>query len=393
MNDDLKKNESKKNINLRNKIIVEYIIVIIVGLFLYFTLPLLAVSMIDDNTGIDGIGLALVVGLLLNIIKYSFVIAFFIVNPIRLLVVYRNKYKEIIPKIKKVIYILVTILPVLFALLIVFEIPISNFMYWLKYETGRNAYTLTEDQYKSPKDFQNELRKRGFIYDSNSELSKLNSKYGDFNDRESSYYYEAATLMPLFSDGNSFFDTKKYNKVISFDSNSKYQAYIYNTILYLDDEKGNLKYAPISRYDGHTYLSRKSYPFFEDYYIEFKILYVNEDLYAIIGVGQSYDIKEYFDDRRKDYDTMFTYPYNMILSENETITTCVDGKYYPNGSIKNTGHEFEMLPNTNKMDWFEYYEVRKVDKLNVETVNKIAKELQNSILKESIKYHFEKRKK
>ena len=393
MDEDLQNNEIKKKRNLKNKIIWEYLYIIFTTLILYLLLPFLANYMIGDNTGIDGIGQALGVAIILRIIKYIITFIFFVINPIRILIIYKNEFKEIIPKIKKVICILVTILPILFSLLIILEIPISNFMYKLKYETGQNAYSLTKDEYKTPKNFHDELKNRGFIYNSKFELSRLNSKYKNINKSNSQYYYEDASLMPLRSQSGYFSDTKDYNDIINFDSNLKAPGYIYNTILYLYDENENLQYAPISRYDGHTYLFGNSYPFFEDYYIELKILYVNEDIYAIIGVGQSYDIETYFNDNREDYRTFDTYPYNIILSEKDNITTYVDGKYYPDGAIENNGGRFEMVPNTNKRDWSEFYKVRKVDKLDVQTINEIAKELQNDILKESIKYHFNKNNK
>lgn len=78
----------------------------------------------------------------------------------------------------------------------------------------------------------------------------------------------------------------------------------------------------------------------------------------------------------------------MIISEKDTIITFVDGKYYPDGAIVNEGDTFTMLPNNNKRPWSEFYEVRKVDKVNIVTINQIAKELQNGVLKESIDYHF-----
>ena len=197
--------------------------------------------------------------------------------------------------------------------------------------------------------------------------------------------------MTLSSENERFYDSKDYNEVISFDSKKKAPGYIYNTILYLYDRNGELKYAPISRYEEHNYISMKPYPFFEDYYIELKILYVNEDIYAIIGVGQGYDIDKYFEEYRKKHNIFYTNPYNMILSEKDSITTYYKGKYYPNGLIINSGDRFQMSPSTNKLNYLEYYKIRKVDKLNVETVNKIAKELQNNVLKDSIKYHFDKR--
>lgn len=386
----LNKDELSKNKKLKKKIINEYLYVIFTILILNILLPFLANYMIGDNIGIDGIGQALGTVFILRILKYIITFIVFVINPIRILFSYKNDFREIFPKIKKVIYIIVTILPILFSLLIILEVPISNYMYSMKYETGKNAYSLTPDEYKTPKDFKIELEKRGFIYDSEDILSRLNGKYGNINKNLSKYYYEEASLMPLFTKLDYFSDTKDYNDVITFNSNIKAPGYIYNTILYLSSKNDVLQYAPISRYDGHSYLTGNFYPFYQDYYIECKILYVDEDIYAIIGVGQSYDIQKYFKDKKKDYNTFYTYPYNMILSEKDSITTFVNDKYYPDGAIENKGERFEMVPNTNKRNWSEFYSVRKVDKLDVSTINDIAKELQNGILKDSIEYHFNK---
>ena len=81
----------------------------------------------------------------------------------------------------------------------------------------------------------------------------------------------------------------------------------------------------------------------------------------------------------------------MILSERGTITTFFNNKYYPDGAIINRRGSFEMTPNNNERIWTEYYNIRKVDKLDVFTLNKIARELQDGILKESIDYHFDKK--
>ena len=385
-----KKDELSKNKKLKKKIINEYMYVIFTILILNILLPFLADYMIGDNTGIDGIGQALGIVVILIILKYIITFIVFVINPIRIVFSYKNDFREIIPKTKKVIYIIITILPILFSLLIILEVPISNYMYSMKYETGKNAYSLTSDEYKTPKDFKIELENRGFIYNSEDILSRMNGKYGNNNKNLSKYYYEEASLMPLFTKLDYFSDTKDYNDIITFNSNVKAPGYVYNTILYLSDKNDVLQYAPISRYDGHIYLTGIFYPYYQDYYIECKILYVDEDIYAIIGVGQSYDIEKYFGDKKKEYNTFYTYPYNMILSEKDSITTFVDDKYYPDGAIENMGKRFEMVPNTNKRDWSEFYSVRKVDKLDVHTINEIAKELQNGILKDSIEYHFNK---
>ena len=46
-----------------------------------------------------------------------------------------------------------------------------------------------------------------------------------------------------------------------------------------------------------------------------------------------------------------------------------------------------MKPNTNVL-YTSHYPVRKVDRLDIDTINSIAKELQEGILKESIENHF-----
>ena len=387
----LKKDTPPQPKTLKKKLIYQYLYMILTVVILNISLPLLFDFMMVDNTGIDGIGQALVVGAILNILKYIVTIIVFIVNPIRILISYKNYFKEILPKPQKAKYIILTMLPILISLLILFSGVILSYMYHIKYETGKNAYTVNSDEYKTPKDFERELDKRGFVYNSKPVLSRLNSKYTGITEEFSKYYYEEASVMPLFTQMDYFSDSKDYNDIITFDSDTKAPAYIYNTILYLYDQNENLQYAPVSRYDAHDYITSKSYPFYQDYYIECKILYVDDDIYAIIGVGQSYDIQKYFDDHKTDDSSFYreTYPYYMILSEKDNITTFFEDKYYPDGAIINQGDSFEMSPNTNERPSSELYSVRKVDKLDIITLNKVAKELQEGVLKDSIEYHFD----
>lgn len=387
----LKKDNPSQPKTLKKKLIYQYLYMLLTIVILEISLPLLFNFMMGDNTGIDGIGQAFVVGAILNILKYIVTIIVFIINPIRILISYKNHSQEIISKTKKAKYIILTILPMLLSLLILLERPISDYMYHIKYETGKNAYTVNSDEYKTPKDFERELDKRGFVYNSKPVLSRLNSKYTDIDEEFSKYYYEEASVMPLFTDGDDFYDSKDYNDIITFDSDTKAPAYIYNTILYLYDQNEDLQYAPVSRYENHNYIVGNSYPFYQDYYIECKILYVDDDIYAIIGVGQSYDIQKYFDDHKTDDSNFYreTYPYYMILSEKNNITTFFEDKYYPDGAIINQGDSFEMSPNTNERPSSELYSVRKVDELNIQTLNAVAKELQEGILKDSIEYHFD----
>lgn len=385
----LKKDNSPQPKTLKKKLIYQYLYMLLTIVILVISLPLLFNFMMGDNTGIDGIGQAFVVRAILNILKYIVIIIVFIVNPIRILISYKNHSQEILSKAKKVKYIILTILPMLLSLLILLEGPISDYVYHIKYNTGKNAYTVNSDEYKTPKDFERELDKRGFVYNSKPVLSRLNSKYTDIDEEFSKYYYEEASVMPLFTQSDSFYDSTDYNDIITFDSDTKAPAYIYNTILYLYDQNEDLQYAPVSRYEDHNYIVGSSYPFYQDYYIECKILYVDDDIYAIIGVGQNHNTNQYFADKREDYRSSCDYPYYMILSEKDNITTFFEGKYYPDGAIDNNGERFEMRPNTNESSWLELYPVRKVDKLDIITLNKVAKELQEGILKDSIEYHFD----
>lgn len=379
----------------KKKIIIEYIIVILYLLFDFFILPILSTSMLGDNTGIDGIGQALVISILFRIIRYVVVFIFFIINPIRILITNKNEIKTIIPKIKRIMCIIAIIIPIIFSGIIILEVPIANKMYELKYETGKNPYTISSDNYKSAKDFQNELASRGLIFNDNYSrlLSRLNQKYANKNTflEFEEYYYEEASLMTLSED--YFYDSKDKKNIITFSSNKKAPVYVYNTILTLPSKNEKLQYAAISRYDQQNYISGTFYPFYEDYYIECKILYVDGDIYAIIGISTSYDIERYFYGYKGNDQKLFDYnkPYCMILSEKENITTYTNNKYYPDGAIENNSWHFRMKSNTNEAYWSCNYPVKKVDKLDVNTINNIAQELQNGVLKDSIEYHFNKK--
>ena len=390
-------NDNKSKKIFKKKIIIEYLIVILYLIFIFFIAPNLSKSMLGNNTGIDGIGQALAISILFRIVEYVIALIFFIIYPIRILISCKNEIKLIMPKIKRISCIIATIIPVLFSLLIILEVPITNTMYTLKYETGKNPYSVSQDNYRTAEDFQNDLTKRGLIFNENSNilLNKLNEKYKNESGFQISnlkkYYYEEASLMALSKE--TFYDSKDNKDIITFNSSKKAPVYIYNAILTLPDKNEKLQYAAISRYDQQNYLNGNLYPYFEDYYIECKILYVDGDIYAIIGVSSSWDINRYFDEHKSSSKKLFDYnqPYSVILSEKENITTFVNNKFYPNGAIENSGWTFEMIPNTNEKEWSSNYPIRKVDKLDVNTINSIAQELQDGVLKDSIEYHFKKK--
>ncbi len=385
------------NNKLIKKIICEYLYIsIIIILFIGFIRPFIFDKLINDNTGIDGIGVALLAGLINNFIDFILALILFIINPIKILITCRTEIKSINSKIKKIICILITILPIIYFLFITFN---NMFGFTLKYETGKNSYSVNYDNYKSPKDFESELTKRNLIYNKNYEtiLSKSNDKYRKKLDtnKNLSYQYIQATLEPLYGssfydhDGNSYGYNDNY-KIISFDDKEKAPIYVYNSYLFLLNESDNLQYMPLSFYQGTIYSQNEKSKNIDGYYIKCKILYVDGDIYAILGLKASPYINMYYNEFEKNKYSNNDYPYAMILSEKETITTYYNDKYYHDGAIENHYGNFAMAPNTIEKSWVSNFPVRKVERLDSSTINKIALELQNGDLKKSIDYYFSK---
>ena len=82
---------------------------------------------------------------------------------------------------------------------------------------------------------------------------------------------------------------------------------------------------------------------------------------------------------------MNSIPYQVILTENDKITTFYEGKYYTDGSIKNEGNTFTMKPNKNKASYEELFKERKVEHLDRTTLDNYGKELIDGVLKKSVK--------
>lgn len=393
---------NKKHLNnkkLTTKIVAEYIYIVLIIVIMVVFLPYLFDYMIGDNRGIDGIGQALAAGLLLNSIKNISIFIFGIINPIRIYKSYKNEIKKITPKIKKCIYIFIIFFPILLAILIIFETPILNYFYVLKYERGKNSYTINEENYQKPSDFYNELKERNLLY--NDETSMLMNRLNGNHDSNNYIHKDGALIsVPCYAESlmfgltnERFYDSIDNENTIDDMYKKSYPAYIYNAILTLPSQNEDLQYAALGRYSCNTEDYGNYRPKFKDYYIECKILYVDEDIYAILGVGQCYNIEKYYSYIRKSYQSFYTYPYYMIISEKDTITTFYNNNYYPNGAIANYGDNFTMKPNTNSSSTEELYNIKKVDKLDANTINKIAKELQNTTLKNSIEFHFNQKNK
>lgn len=357
---------------LKRNIIWEYALIVLAMLAGYVIMPYLIGPILGDHKGIDGIGTALGLVILIRIGRSILAFLFMFLNPIRILVQYRKEIKAIRATGKKLGSICLICVPILLAALVIFEVPLENLKYDWKYRRAEGAYALSPDQYKPVDAFFEELSDRGLLFEEKDKslLEMLNRKYDGITENNKKYYYTEADMMAL-SD-YIFYDTFKNKQVLSKTSTEKAPWYMYNAILVLPEGESEFRYAPIARYDEQNSISGTFYPYFEDCYIECKILYVDGETYAIIGVSENYDLG-------KDYD-VYEKPYYTILSEKDTVKTYVDGKYCPNGAIRNQGWLFEMVPNTAEKSWATNYKVRKVDKLNVETINAVAGEIQRDYL-------------
>lgn len=186
--------EEVENPLLQKRITIEYCLLI--GVFLIdIVLPYLALFLTSE-TGLDGIGEALAVAILLRGFKIVFTFFALIVYPIIILVTRKSTYKENTPFDKKKAHVMLIIFPMLFAIPIVFQVPISNLMYYLKYEIRTNATKVEEKNYKTAKEFYDELESRGFIYDSTFNINRMNKKH-NYNSSFLNYYYIKPQIIGL----------------------------------------------------------------------------------------------------------------------------------------------------------------------------------------------------
>ena len=96
----------------------------------------------------------------------------------------------------------------------------------------------------------------------------------------------------------------------------------------------------------------------------------------MIGLGESKIIQEAVKGFRR--------PFYIILAEENHLTTYFKGTYYPYGSIAHHYHEMEIYPNVLDGPKLRRYPVRKVDRVDLDAINRYCRELQEGILKDSI---------
>ena len=374
-----------------NSILWEYGLAIGVSLFLWFALPAIMKFCFDlDITkgrgGWEGVGVLLKQILVFIVVYVVLAFAFLTVNPIRVMVKYRQELNQIMPLGRRIATYLLVGFPIPCSLILVFRWRVEGFFHRLVYETGKNGYVVASENYRDPQEFQDELLKRQLLFTEEHQkfLDALNQKYPIKKARHQEEYYSPAKMQILQDEHDDLY----YQNVINPGDGQKAPAYIYNSILVLPQKDGRLRYAPIGRYTmNSSYDGKVKQPFHQDYYIECKILYIDGHLYALIGVGESRCIQECFQEYQR--------PFYVLLSEEEKITTSFKGKYYPDGAMA-LGFEhrypLKMQPNTKQQKkdnpfWPILYPVRKVDRVDLDAINAVAEELQNGILKESLTYY------
>ena len=298
-------------------ILIEYALVLGTALLFLVLLPRW-----DRNMGSDELFVLLIVSFVLQGMMWGGAIFSYVINPIRVLIVCWKSIGEMHAMLR-ISTMIVMVLPIPFI------VPFGKRLYELYYENksewGKEigCYQKSPEDYKTPSQFREELRKRGLLFN-DGDIIGFGGTGGDV--------YPGQDCRP---------------------------AYEYVSFLCQTEKDGKMGYVPSSR--------------LTDYYLECRILYVDGDIYAVIGNSESDVIRQHFASKDR--------PYCMILAEKESITTYVGGKYYSNGAIRVGKGPMEMLSYANENMLSNYhpavYPIRKVERLDFNTINKVAEELQD----------------
>ena len=218
---------NKKVRPLSKELAIEYVLAVATGLLILVVIPLAAESYLDGRpSGLDNIGEALAIVLAARAAYTLLTLAFLIVNPLRVFITQRKYINSRYEGFTKALKYIMILLPIIPALFVVFRIPISNALYDLKYNYSPDGRTVSE--YKTAKDFEKELEKRGLLNNDNTArlVQQLNKKYEPGSLNSPQYYYEEPKLTAI-SD-NTVYTESTNAKVITFDSTTT--APIYNTL-------------------------------------------------------------------------------------------------------------------------------------------------------------------
>lgn len=310
---------------LLTNVLIEYGLVLVAAAILLLWLPRQSISI-----GADDLGWHLLAGFVVNVLVIVMPVLVCVINPIRIWIVYGNGMRKLEPLALRALSGIAVTLPIL--LIVPFAVRLYHLFYKDngKWQPDMDSCEKRPEEYRSPEEFQEELQKRELYFESEGIKGLLNE-----------------SIDP---------DSKKNRKPV----------YAYNAALSLD-ESGKLTYS--SSFSG--------------YYVECKILYVDGDIYAVIGNRESDAVSQSFAPTDR--------PYCRILSERERITTYIGRKYYSNGAIKVQRGQLEMLAGSEEFTLVNYrpsiYPIKKVERLDRDAINSFAEELQNDVLKDSISRH------
>lgn len=298
---------------LLTNILIEYGLVIAAAVLFLILLPRW-----NGDIGTDNLGILLIFSFVLQGVTFIATIFCYAVNPIRIIIQCGASMGALSPQILRFLCDLVVVLPIPFVL------PFCWRLYELYYGNHGKPYVPPEHYEKKPAGY-----------------------------RPMEEFREELETRDLFLVGQGI---RGLNNESLDDDAQPQPAYVYNAFLSLNEE-GRLAYAAEGMND----------------YVGCKILYVDGDMYAVIGTSESESVSGYFEPTER--------PYSVIFSEKETITTLVDGKYYPKGAIRVKKGPLEMLQEAGELSISSYhpaiYPVRKVERLDRDALNLYAEELQN----------------
>ena len=265
-----------------------------------------------------------------EIIFYSIVFSIlFLPNILFILGCYKEQFKtKIFSKSNvKRFFILIGII---FIGLVIFNI--------FKYGNNKSEKIMISDtSLHTLKEFEDELKSRGFIYDVPKGYSEL------------------AGSTDILSEDNKY--EYQYDLDFKKNANDKYPLYIYEG------------YASLIQKSPQTAEYYTKGP--EDWWISWNIYYVNGQIYAVIG-----DESELGSGWSTD---LFRTRYGRIVSEKDKITTYNrKGNYFSyGGGIENNIKGYVRYLSSKMVDTFNNNcaEIIKVDRVDAETLDRISKEL------------------
>lgn len=209
-----------------------------------------------------------------------------------------------------------------------------------------NKIDVTEDNIYSYSDFKFELESRNLIYELPKNKSELTSQH-EINALDSSSKYGYA-----FSSGPY---TDSYR--LSVNTDRKFPMFVYDS------------------YSSLIKKSNKTADYYyigpEDWYINWYIYYINGKIYAAIGEESEYG---------SGWETsLSTTKYGVVVSEERDITiyNSKNNYFVKGGGILDTrsGTQRSGFPTTTDIYNENCMEIKVVDNVNAETLDKIAKEL------------------